>query len=137
LNADLLASLKAHEGLRLKAYMDSEGIWTCGYGRNLQQLEITREQAEVWLIEDAAKAIGELNRAFPGWKDHSEVRQNVLIEMMFNIGAPRLAGFVKFWAGMRDKNYKRAAAEMISSRWAKQVGQRAVTLAARMETDSF
>lgn len=137
MSPELIASLKQHEGLRLKAYQDSEGVWTCGYGRNLQQLEITKEQAEVWLIEDAAKAIKELDRAFPGWKDHSETRQNVLIEMMFNLGAPRLAGFVNFWAALRAKDYKRAAQEMIASRWAKQVGQRAITLAARMETDTW
>lgn len=137
MNPELLASVKQHEGCPLKAYQDSEGVWTIGYGRNLQQMEITREQAEVWLIEDLAKAIKELDRAFPGWKAHSETRQNVLIEMMYNMGAPRLAGFVKFWAALRDRNYKRAAHEMISSRWAKQVGQRAIALAARMETDSF
>lgn len=137
MNPELLASLKSHEGCRLKAYQDPIGIWTIGYGRNLQQLEITRDQAEVWLIEDATKAINELNRAFQGWKDHSETRQNVLIEMMFNMGAPRLAGFLKFWAALRDKNYHAAAQEMLSSRWASQVGQRAKTLAARMETNTF
>lgn len=137
MSPELLESLKKHEGLRLKAYQDSEGVWTCGYGRNLQQLEITKDQAEVWLIEDAAKAIKELDRAFPGWKDHSEVRQNVLIEMQFNMGASRLAGFLQFWNAMRAKDYKRAAAEMLNSKWAKQAPNRVITLAARMETDSY
>jgi lysozyme len=136
LSPDLLASIKQHEGCSLDPYPDSMGLLTVGYGHLLER-RITQEEAEVMLIADIAKAIGELNRAFPGWKDHSETRQNVLIELCFNLGAPRLAGFLKFWAAMRDKNYKRAAAEMINSRWAKQVGQRAITLAARMETDSF
>lgn len=137
MNSELLSSLKQHEGLRLKAYQDTEGVWTCGYGRNLQQLEITKDQAEVWLIEDLTKAIKELDRAFPGWKDHSETRQNVLIEMMFNLGAPRLAGFRKFWAALAANSYAEAAQEMLASKWAKQVGQRAITLAARMETNSY
>jgi lysozyme len=134
---ELLASVKQHEGLRLKAYQDSEGVWTCGYGRNLQEMEITKEQAEIWLIDDLKKAIYELDRAFPDWKEHSETRQNVLIEMVFQLGAPRLAGFIQFWAAMRAKDYKRAAQEMINSRWAKQAPKRVMTLAARMETDSF
>ena len=107
-----------------------------GYGRNLQQLEITKEQAEIWLIDDLKKSIYELDRAFPGWKEHSEVRQNVLIEMQFQLGAPRLAGFLKFWAALRAKDYTKAAQEMLDSRWAKQAPQRVSTLAARMETDS-
>lgn len=133
---ELVASLKLHEGLKLKPYKDTAGILTVGYGHNLEQ-EITREEAEVMLISDIQKAIKELDRAFQGWKNHSEVRQNVLIEMMFNMGATRLAGFLKFWAALRAKDYKQAAQEMLSSRWASQVGQRAITLAARMETDSF
>lgn len=136
MNPQLLASVKAHEGCKLKPYRDSLGVLTVGYGHNLEQ-EITQADAEVWLIQDLKKAISELDRAFPGWKEHSEVRQNVLIEMVFNIGAPRLAGFLRFWAALRAKDYKQAAREMLKSRWASQVGQRAITLAARMETDSF
>jgi lysozyme len=137
MNRDLLASVKQHEGCRLKAYQDTEGVWTIGYGRNIQELEIDREQAEVWLVEDLKKSIKELDRAFQGWRDHSEVRQNVLIEMQFQLGATRLAGFLKFWAALRAKDYKTAAREMLNSRWAKQAPLRVMTLAARMETDSF
>lgn len=133
----LAQSIRQHEGLRLKAYQDTNGVWTCGYGRNLQELEITVEQADTWLIQDIAKSIKELDRAFEGWRDHSETRQNVLIEMMYQMGATRLAGFIQFWSAMRAKDYKRAAQEMLSSRWAKQTPKRAITLAARMETDSF
>lgn len=120
----------------MRPYKDIEGVLTVGYGHNLEQT-ITPEEAEVMLISDIEKAIRELDRAFNGWRTHSETRKNVLIEMMFNMGAPRLAGFLKFWSAMRASDYKAAAREMLESRWAKQVGQRAVTLAARMETDSF
>jgi lysozyme len=135
-NPQLLASVKAHEGCKLKPYRDTEGVLTVGYGHNLEQI-ITQADAEVFLIQDLQKAISELDRAYPGWKIHSEVRQNVLIEMQFNMGAVRLAGFLKFWAALRAKDYAKAAQEMLDSKWASQVGQRARTLAARMETDSF
>lgn len=136
MNPQLLASLKAHEGLRLKPYKDTEGVLTVGYGHNLEE-EITQADAEVWLIQDLNKAIRELDRAFAGWRAHSEVRQNVLIEMQFNMGAVRLAGFLKFWGALRSNDYAKAAQEMLNSKWASQVGQRARTLAARMETGSF
>jgi lysozyme len=95
------------------------------------------ETADVWLIEDVKKAIKELDRAAQGWRNHSETRQNVLIELCFNLGMPRLLGFVKFWSALRSQSYAVAAQELLASKWAKQVGQRAITLAARMETDSF
>jgi lysozyme len=133
---ELLASIKQHEGLRLTPYEDPMGILTVGYGHNLEQ-DITRADAEVMLISDIQKAIKELDRAFKGWKDHSETRQNVLIEMMFNMGATRLAGFRRFWFALSNKDYQTATQEMLDSKWASQVGQRARTLAARMETNSF
>lgn len=133
----LLRSLKQHEGLRLKAYQDTENVWTCGYGKNLQELEITEKQAEVWLIDDVYTAIRELDRAFKGWRDHSEARQNVLIEMMFQMGATRLAGFIKFWQAMRLQDYATAALEMRASRWASQTPKRVHALATRMEEDTF
>lgn len=136
-NDHLVKSLKLHEGCKLKAYQDSLGIWTIGIGKNLQELEITEQQAEAWLIDDIYKSIKELDRAFPGWRKHSEARQNVLIEMTFNLGAPRLAKFKRFWTALSAANYKEAATEMLLSKWAEQVGQRAKTLARRLEADSF
>lgn len=136
MSPELLASIKQHEGLRLKPYKDTVGALTVGYGHNLEQ-EITLEEADVFLLQDVTKAIRELDRAFKGWKEHSETRQNVLIEMAFNMGAPRLATFRRFWYALSQKDYQTATQEMLDSQWARQVGQRARTLAARMETDSF
>lgn len=43
-------AIKEHEGLRLKAYKDSVGVWTIGYGDTgpdvVEGLVITKEQAE-------------------------------------------------------------------------------------------
>ena len=51
--------------------------------------------------------------------------ESVLIEMAFQLGLPRLKKFVKFIQGLQEEDYKKAADEMIDSRWAKQVGNRA------------
>jgi len=127
----LLDSLKKHEGLRLTPYKDSMGILTCGYGRNLER-PITAERAEQWLREDVEEAIAEMKRAFPSYTLHNDARQNVLLEMLFNMGAPRLAGFKKMWAALAKTDYETAAQEMLLSGWAVQVGKRAVTLSERM-----
>lgn len=127
----LIESVKLHEGLRLKAYQDTEGVWTIGYGRNLQELEISKEQAEAWLIQDLLQAAVQVRR-FKEYNDLSENRKNVLIEMCYNLGPNRLSGFKKMFEALGEGDYDKAAAEMLDSKWAKQVGNRAIRLANRM-----
>ena len=43
----LVASLEKHEGYRDKAYQDTEGVWTIGYGTNLQELRIDESIEEL------------------------------------------------------------------------------------------
>lgn len=124
-------SLRIHEGLVLKPYTCTAGKLTIGIGHNLDN-GITAKQAYLLLEEDIAICQKELDRYFPGWDSHDDARQNVLIEMCFNMGAPRLTGFKKMWAALANHDYKTAAAEMLDSQWAKQVGQRAITLSKQM-----
>ncbi|MCV6587566.1 MAG: hypothetical protein OIF57_00865 [Marinobacterium sp.] len=56
-------------------------------------------------------------------------RQLVLANMAYNLGVPRLKGFRKMWRALEQGDYKLAAAEMLDSRWARQVGKRATELA--------
>lgn len=128
----LLQQLKRHEGLRLKAYKDSEGIWTIGYGRNLQELSISDIQAERWLAEDIEKAKHDVFGSFPVCYSLTDLRQNVLVNMCFNLGISRLRKFKKMWKAIHDANYDEAAIEMLDSKWAKQVGRRATELANEM-----
>jgi lysozyme len=133
----LSKSIQAHEGLRLKTYHCSEGKPTIGYGRNLLELEITEDQAIRWLHEDILKAEKELDRAMKGWREHSEARQNVLLEITFQMGMPRFMGFLRFWQAMREKDYNKASQELLGSRWAHQTPKRAHVLAKRMEMDTL
>ena len=54
--------------------------------------------------------------------------------MCFNMGAPRLSGFKKFIAGVNSGDWNTAAVEMMDSRWARQVGDRAIRLKNRILT---
>jgi len=127
----LYESLRIHEGLSLKPYICTAGKLTIGIGHNLDA-GITIKQAYLLLEDDIETAQKELDRCFPGWTQHDDARQNVMIEMMFNIGGPRLQQFVKMWAAIERHDYKTAADEMLNSKWAAQVGHRAITLSNQM-----
>ena len=128
----LKSQLKRHEGLRLNAYQDSEGVWTIGYGRNLQEMTITQAQADEWLKQDISSASNELNKAFP-WVDNlSEKRRRVLVNMSFNLGMSKLIDFKKMWKALEKRDYHEASMEMLDSKWAVQVGSRASELAFMM-----
>jgi lysozyme len=135
MNRDTLRqSLMKHEGLRLTPYKCTAGKVTIGYGRNLDDVGMTNDEAAAMLESDIDRCIAELDRVKPGWKTHDSARQNVLIEMVFNLGMPRLLGFKNMWAAVDRKDYVEASKQMLDSRWAVQVGQRAKTLAETMRT---
>lgn len=134
--AALVAQLIKHEGKRNLPYEDSEGVLTIGIGHNLD-VPLSDQAIQHILEDDIQTAICELDRAFFGWRGYcrgNDVRENVLIEMMFNLGAPRLATFHKFWGAMKAHDYEVASKEMLDSKWAVQVGQRARTMAEQMRT---
>ena len=124
----ILDSLKLHEGLRLKVYQDTVGIPTIGYGRNLQK-GISQIEAEFMLDNDLEDAIDAAKGLFKNFDFISPARQEVLIEMAFNLGASRLAGFRNMIAAVEAGEWKKAADEMKNSRWAVQVKGRANELA--------
>lgn len=127
----LLESLKQHEGLSLKPYTCPAGKLTIGFGHNLDD-GITLTQAYALLDDDIKACEKELDRYFPGWRTHDDARQNVLVEMQYNLGAPRLGKFLKMWAALDRRDYAEAAVQMLDSKWSQQVGQRAQTLAKLM-----
>ena len=66
------------------------------------------------------------------WNDLPEDLQRVMANMCFNLGITRLLKFKKFLAAMEDKEWDKAAVEMMDSRWATQVGARATRLKDRV-----
>ena len=125
----LKASLNNHEGRKNKLYRDTEGHLTGGVGHNFDE-PLPEKLIDLILEFDISVAIEELDRVFPSWRTHSSNRQNVLVELMVNMGAPTLQEFRKFWYAMGQNDYETAANELLSSKWATQVHSRADTLAA-------
>ena len=130
--ARMLIRIKTNEGLRLHPYLDTAGVLSIGYGRNLTDGGISQQEAADLLTHDLEEAESDLGRAWPWVTSLDDVRLGVLIEMAFNMGMPRFSGFVKFTAAMQAHDYGRAAQEMLNSDWAHQVGQRAQRLSAIM-----
>lgn len=131
--ADLLTMLEQDEGLRLKPYRDTVGKLTIGIGRNLDDMGITTEEARYLLENDVGRAEAELDRNIPWWRELSENRRHVLVSLVFNMGWPKLSGFVKFLAALKRNDWAGAAAEMKDSRWYSQVKGRGERLAKMME----
>lgn len=132
----MMHTLKRHEGLRLTPYTDSMGIWTIGHGRNLEK-GISVEEAHMMLKHDIMEAMRELDREKPFWRDLPLDARLVICNMAFNLGMPKLNGFVRMWRALEDRNYKRAAKEMLDSKWANQVKGRAEELADQMAGATF
>jgi len=134
--SSLKESIRRHEGWRDKAYQDSEGIWTVGYGRNLQELEIDKQLGEKWLEDDLKTARLAAER-IPEYSLLTDERKDVLVEMVYNMGPSRVAGFRMMLAAIRDGDWEEAAIQMLDSKWAKQVGVRARRLAKQMESSEY
>ena len=130
----MVRQLRLHEGERLKPYRCTAGKLTIGIGRNLEDRGITREESAYLLANDIAAVERELLRALPWVATLDEVRQRVLLDMAFNMGIVGLLGFKRTLATIQAGDYQAAAAMMLDSRWAKQVGQRAERLSRMMAT---
>lgn len=140
-DTEFLTRLMRHEGFRGEPYRDTVGKLTIGYGRNLDDVGITREEALYLLQNDIRKAEALLNNNAPWWRNMNEARQRVLLDMCFNMGWGNgkrgLSSFVNTLGAMRDERYRDAATGMRRSKWAEQVGQRAEFLARVMETGEW
>ena len=134
MNRELLRSqLERHEGLRLRIYKDTVGKETIGYGRNLVDVGISRDEADFMLDNDIDQVERYL-KTVDEYNELGEVRQRVLANMAFNLGFYGLMAFRKMWQAIARKDYTEAAKQMLDSRWARQVGNRAQELADIMRT---
>lgn len=129
----LKTQLERHEGLRLKPYRDTVGKLTIGYGRNLDDVGIAPEEAELMLDNDIDAALKHLHTV-DEFNELDPVRQTVIANMAFNMGFSGVMGFRNMWAAISRQDWDRAASEMLDSRWSRQVGMRAVELSEIMRS---
>jgi lysozyme len=125
--------LLRHEGLKIKPYRCSAGKLTIGVGRNLEDRGITQKEAFILLENDIQRCESELLAEIPEiYSRLNESRKSVLLNMCFNLGITGLLGFKNTLAFIGAGDFERAANGMLASRWAKQVGRRAIELSELM-----
>ena len=134
------------EGVVYEIYEDHLGYATFGIGHLVKEtdpeygqpvgtkvayqrvMDCFREDCDVAVRECAILYGEDYFEDFPG-----EV-QEILVNMMFNLGRPRLGKFKKMMAALKKEDWKEAAVEGRDSRWHKQVTKRAERLMSRLES---
>lgn len=125
--------LLLHEGLKLKPYRCTAGKLTIGVGRNLDDKGISKEEALFLLRNDIHEVMDALEK-HEWYLALDPIRRKVLIDMAYNLGADGLLRFQRMIAALERGDYENAADQMLDSRWAEQVGYRAVRLAEMMRS---
>ena len=131
----MTAELKRDEGFRGCAYRCTANKITIGYGHNIQDKPMPEFIAEKLLQSDIIDAVEECER-FDWFHSLSDVRQRVIINMVFNMGAHGVSKFKKMIASIRNDEWHTASREMLDSKWANQVGDRAIRLSQMMRNDT-
>lgn len=127
-----LEQIKEDEGFRGRPYLCTAGKTTIGYGSNLDDNPLTREEAEYLLNNDLKKVQKQAAR-FGFYLKLTPRRRDVILNMLFNLGLSRFNQFKKMIAALESNDYNEAVAQMLDSKWAKQVGDRAIRLSKQME----
>jgi lysozyme len=125
---DLIQMLKRHEGVKSHVYKDHLGLETIGVGRCIAEgsLGLSDDEVEYLLANDIARCREELTDSYFWFPALNDARQAACINLIFNLGATRLRGFVKSLDAMANEKFDLAADEFMNSKWATQVGNRAI-----------
>jgi lysozyme len=144
--------LVMHEGCRLKPYYCTKGKQTIGVGRNLDDNPLTEEEKRVcgdWekgitknaafylLRHDIERVEKECKKKIAFYELLDDERQYALLDMSFNLGIAGLLKFKKMLMAMACGYFEDAAKECLDSKYAKEVGQRAVRIANTIRTGRF
>jgi lysozyme len=149
--AKLRASLIAHEGNVPYVYDDATGKPivsgctvvgnpTVGVGRLVSSAKgLSPAECGALLDNDIASCIAEAS-AWPWWAPvaNDDVRGRAIVEILFNLGLPKLNGFVVALAALGNGDFEGAASAFRDSAWFNQVGsqpgQRGYVLTEMIET---
>lgn len=125
----LRSELERDEGRKNRLYRCTAGKLTIGIGWNIEDNGLPDEIVDALFAYSVGMVEGDLDRALPWWRDLSNARQRALLNMCFNLGLARLLKFENMLAALKEGRWLDAAAEAMASRWAVQVGDRAVRIA--------
>ena len=140
---EMTEEIKADEGVVNEVYLDHLGLPTVGVGHLIREddpehgLDVGTQVGEERVAElfeaDLYTCVAETKLLYPQFEELPAEAQKILCNMMFNMGRPRLSRFHKMKRAIDSSDWKEAANQMLDSRWAKQVPNRANRLIERMK----
>ena len=116
-NEKLKESLIKNEGIKQYVYTCSKGYKTVGVGRNLETKGLSKTEIMYLLENDILDCKLFLEDIFKNFHSLSDARQNVLIEMVFNLGNGGFKKFKKLIEAIKEKDFIKASEEMLNSKW--------------------
>ena len=138
----LRKQLEIDEGIVHEVYLDHLGLATFGIGHLVIDsdpeygAEVGTAVAESRCIEafnkDVETVLSDCQTLYPNFDTLPEEVQQIIANMMFNMGRPRLSKFKGMKRGVDAEDWNAAADEMVDSAWYRQVTNRAERLVERM-----
>ena len=138
----LEAELADDEGCVFEIYLDHLDLPTFGIGHLVREEDpeygwevgtvVSEERVSDVFQQDIRITIEDCEKLYDDFYDLPEEAQLIIANMCFNLGYPRLSKFKGMKAGVDERDWNRAADEMVDSRWYNQVPNRAERLVQRM-----
>ena len=138
----LREQLEIDEGVKYEIYKDHLGYPTFGIGHLVTDTDpefgcdvgtsVSEQRVEEAFEKDVQIVIKDCEILYPDFNELPEEVQQIVANMMFNLGRPRLSKFKGMKRGVDNQDWNSAADEMVDSRWYRQVGKRAERLVERM-----
>ena len=140
----IFEQLKIDEGVVYEIYLDHLGLPTFGVGHLVLESDpehgkpvgtpVSNQRTADAFEHDLDTSIDECKVLYEeAWEGFPEEVQEILVNMMFNMGRPRLSQFKKMNAALAEGDWNTASVEGRDSRWYNQVGNRANRLMSRLE----
>ena len=138
----LREQLEVDEGCEYKIYNDHLGYATFGIGHLVTESDpeqgqslgtpVSSDRVAEAFESDIQSVLRDCNILYSDFDDLPEEAQQVIANMMFNLGRPRLSKFAGMKRGVDARDWNAAADEMVDSAWYRQVTNRADRLVERI-----
>jgi len=138
----LREQLEVDEGCVYEIYNDHLGYPTFGIGHLVKESDpeqgqslgtaVSSERVAEAFESDIQSVLRDCNVLYSDFHNLPEEAQQVIANMMFNLGRPRLSKFAGMKRGVDARDWNQAADEMVDSAWYRQVTNRADRLVERI-----
>ena len=130
----LIKRIKKNEGFSSTPYKDQLGFLTIGYGhlilseeKYLTETKQTKAKLEKLFIQDFKNAVKDYKKYLKK-NTSSKKEEELLIEMVFQMGIKGVLNFKNLLINIRKKNKHLVCFEMMNSLWYKQTPKRVKTI---------